>query len=425
MTTDASGPLTNWAGNLTFGAGTVHRPTTVEAVQEVVAGSSRIRALGTRHSFSDVADTHEELVSVAALPRTIEVDSAAGTVRLSAGTRYGELAPVLHAQGFALHNMGSLPHIGVAGAVATATHGSGDRLGNLSSAVVAVELVTADGSLRTLARDVDDDFPGSVVALGALGVVTHLTLQVQPTYDVAQLVVEGLTFDTLEEHFDEVTSAGDSVSLFTDWQGGTVDQVWVKQRVRDGVTHFPEPGWLGTTPDARDAHPLPDGPTVNTTQQGGVPGPWFERLPHFRLEFTPSNGDELQSEYLVDRAVGMAAIRAVESVRDHVTPALLVTELRTVAADDLWLSTAYGRDSVCIHFTWKPDPLAVTAAAAYVEDVLAPFAPRPHWGKLSWIAPDAVAARYPRLGDMVELRQRLDPDGTFRNGYTDRVLGPL
>jgi xylitol oxidase len=422
VTSDTSAPLTNWAGNLTFGARAVHRPTSVEGVQEVVAGSDRIRALGTAHSFSDVADTRADLVSLADLPRTVEVDAEQQTVRVSAGTRYGELAPVLHAQGFALHNLGSLPHIGVAGAVATATHGSGDRLGNLASAVVAVELVTADGSLRTLTRG-DADFPGAVVALGTLGAVTHLTLRVEPTYDAAQVVVEGLTFDTLEEHFDEVTGAGDSVSLFTVWQGGLVDQVWVKQRLRDGSTHFPEPGWLGTTPDQRPMHPLPDGPAVNTTQQGGVPGPWFERLPHFRLEFTPSAGDELQTEYLVARDVGMAAIRAVEAIRDQVTPALLVSELRTVAADDMWLSTAYGRDSVCIHFTWKPDPAAVTTAASYVERALAPFDPRPHWGKLSWLPPAQVAAGYPQLGAMRGLRDRLDPQHTFGNAFTDRVLG--
>ncbi len=422
MTTDTSAPLTNWAGNLTFGARAVHRPTSVEAVQELVAGTDRIRALGTAHSFSDVADTHDDMVSVADLPRTVEVDAARQTVRISAGTRYGELAPVLHAQGFALHNMGSLPHIGVAGAVATATHGSGDRLGNLASAVVGVELVTADGSMRSLSRG-HDDFPGAVVALGTLGVVTHLTLAVQPTYDVAQVVVEGLTFDTLAEHFDEVTEAGDRVSLFTDWQGGTVDQVWVKQRLRDGRTHFPDAGWLGTTPDQATQHPLPGGPAVNVTQQGGVPGPWFERLPHFRLEFTPSSGDELQTEYLVARDVGMAAIRAVETVRDQVTPALQVTELRTVAADDLWLSMAYGRDSVCIHFTWKPDPRAVATAASYVERALAPFDPRPHWGKLSWLAPGQVAGAYPRLDAMRDLRQRLDPQRKFANAFTDRVLG--
>src|SRR5215218_999672 len=197
---------TNWAGNHTYGAARLHRPTTLEQVQEVVAAAPRIRVLGSRHSFTDIADSAElvslEAVHAAASPLAgIDVDHAAGTVSLGGGLRYGELADVLREEGVALHNLASLPHISVAGAVATATHGSGVTNGNLATAVAALELVTSDGQLVRASRG-DADFDGMVVGLGALGAVTRLTLDVEPAYEVRQRVFEGLAWDALYEHFD-------------------------------------------------------------------------------------------------------------------------------------------------------------------------------------------------------------------------------
>lgn len=418
--------LTTWAGNLTYAAVRVHEPRTVEQVQEVVAGARRVRALGTRHCFNAVADTTDDLVRLDGLDPAVEVDAAARTVTVAAGTRYGALARELHPQGWALHNLASLPHISVAGAVATATHGSGDRSRNLAAAVAGLDLVTADGSLRHLARG-DADFPGAVVALGALGVVVRVTLDVEPAYDVAQEVHTDLPWDAVLEHLDEITGSADSVSLFTDWAGPAVRQVWRKTRVAPGGAYEPRADLFGARPAPGPLHPLPGIDPVNCTQQLGVPGPWHERLPHFRLEFTPSNGDELQSEYLVPRAHAVEAIEVMRGLGDLVAPLLQVAEVRTVAGDDLWLSTAEGGDRVGLHFTWLPRQAEVEAVLPRIEAALAPFGARPHWGKLF----DAVGGPgadprdlFPRLDDFRALVARTDPDGTFRNAFVDRhVLG--
>ncbi|WP_341361046.1 FAD-binding protein [Georgenia sp. M64] len=430
MTATPAAPLTNWARTLTFGARAVHRPGSVAELQELVRTSERIRALGTGHSFSRVADTTADLVSVAGLPPTVEIDPARSRVTVAAGVRYGELAERLHRAGLALRAMASLPHISVAGACATGTHGSGVTNQGLASAVSAVELVTGDGELRTLSRaDDPEDFPGAVVALGSLGVVVRLTLDVVPTYDVSQVVYEDLPATSLgQDELDEVLAGAYSVSLFTRWRGDDVDQVWLKHRPDDAGTDQPWAPRATTFHGARLAagpvHPVPGMPAESCTVQGGDPGPWHERLPHFRAAFTPSSGEEIQSEYLVARADAAAALTALRGLRERVAPVLHVSEVRTVAADDLWLSPAYGRDSVALHFTWHKDPGGVAAVLPAVEEALAPYAPRPHWGKVFTIAPDVVRSAYPRIGDFAALADHLDPTGTFRNDFVDTYLPP-
>lgn len=418
-TTTTPGPLRNWAKNHTYRAEALHQPSTLEALQELVASAPHIRALGSRHCFNDIADS-DALVSLERMPEVVEVDEASRTVRVSGGIRYGTLAGHLHARGWAVHNLASLPHISVAGAVATATHGSGDRSGNLATAVRGMEIVQSDGELVTLTAD-DADLAGAVVHLGALGVVVGLTLGVEPTYDVAQEVRTGLPWDAAIEHFDEITASADSVSLFTDWRGDAVGQVWRKTRAPAGAA---DPRHFGALAAEAQVHPLAGVDPVSTTAQLGVPGPWHERLPHFRMEFTPSHGDELQSEYLVPREHAPDALRAVREMADRVAPLLLISEVRTIASDDLWLSTAYGRESVGLHFTWKPLQPDVMALLPALEEALAPFAARPHWGKLFADADRALAGLYPRMGEFRELVGRMDPRGAFRNDFLERhVLG--
>ena len=415
-------PLSNWAGNVTYRARALHRPASVAELQQLVARSERVRALGGGHSFSQVADTAGDLVSVAGLPSRVDIDSARSQARISAGLRYSDLAPRLDAAGFALANLASLPHISVAGAVATGTHGSGDANRSLAAAVSAVELVTGGGELRTVSRDGEpDSFPGLVVALGACGVVTSLSLDLAPAFAVRQWVYGGVPFDALAAHLEEVTAAAYSVSVFTRWQPDRADQVWLKST---GPSAQPPDGWLGGRLLSSQQHPVPGMPTEYVTQQAGLPGPWHERLPHFRPDFTPSAGDELQSEFLLPRAHGRDVLLALDGVRYLIAPVLLVSEIRTVAADDLWLSPAYARDTIAIHFTWKPDATALAPVLAAVEGALEPFAPRPHWGKISTMPAAAVSARYPRLDDFRALVTRLDPAGTFRNEFTDAYLRP-
>jgi xylitol oxidase len=403
----------NWAGNVVFSSRAVHRPTSVAQLQELVAASDRVRALGSGHSFSRIADTDGEHVTLAGLPPVVEIDES-GTATVSAGLRYGEFTGQLHEAGFALPNLGSLPHIAVAGACATGTHGSGQANGALATAVSAVELVGAEGELRTVRRG-DKEFPGSVVALGALGIVTTLTLDLRPAFGIRQWIYEGLALEDAEE----ALAAGYSVSLFTHWAGAGFEQVWLKQRVTD-----PEPPvrWLGATRAAAQVHMVPGVDPQHCTPQLGEPGPWHERLPHFRLAFTPSSGDELQSEYFVPRAALADALRAVDGVRDRVRPVLQVSEIRTVAADDLWLSPAEGRDTAALHFTWVADTAAVLPAVAALESALEPFGTRPHWGKVFGTSPAKVASLWPRLSDFAALTLQHDPEGKFRNAMLETYL---
>jgi xylitol oxidase len=340
------------------------------------------------------------------------------------GVRYGELCRAIHREGFALHNLASLPHISVAGACATATHGSGDRNGGLATAVAAIEFVTAAGDVVSLSRERDGDrFRGAVVGLGALGVVSRLTLDVVPAFDLRQDVYEDLPLETAEAHFDEITSAAYSVSLFTDWQAPRFTQVWLKRAVTgDGAATDAVPEFFGATLAARDLHPIAAMPAVNCTRQCGVPGPWHERLPHFRLEYTPSSGEELQSEYLVPRPHARAALRAVAGMGRELAPLLQISEVRTIAADDLWMSPFYEQEGVGIHFTWVRDGPAVRALLPRIEAALAPFDARPHWGKLFTTPPERLRRLYPRLPDFRDLLADVDPRGAFRNGFLDTCV---
>ncbi|GAB4107454.1 FAD-binding protein [Micromonospora taraxaci] len=407
-------PRRNWAGNVRYAARAFHRPTSTDELRRLVAGSTRLRAVGSGHSFNRFGDTDGDLVSLAGLPQTVEVDHERGQVTVSGAMRYGDLARQLHTQGYALANLASLPHISVAGAVATATHGSGQTHGNLASAVAGLELVTADGDLLRVDRDTDR-FAGMVVGLGALGLVTRVTLDVVPAFELRQYVRLNLDREAL----DEALGSAYSVSVFTDWRTPRLREVWRKQAADQPP---PSADWLGTTAADEPRHPVLGMPPENCTPQLGEPGPWHERLPHFKLGFTPSSGDELQSEYHVPRSAAVDALAALDDVAHLIAPVLLVCELRTVAADELWLSPNHRRDSFVVHFTWIEDTAAVLPVVAAVEERLAPFAPRPHWGKVFVTDPAELASRYPHYADFTTLLTDLDPKGTFRTDVLDRYF---
>lgn len=442
-------PGTNWARNLTYAATEVRRPRTVEEIQETVTSGGPVRALGSRHCFNDIADTTgthlllDRFEPLGATPLTVDRDaSGATTVTVSGGTRYGDLATALAESGYAIHNLASLPHISVAGAIATATHGSGDGNRGLGGAVRAMDLVTGTGELvhvgqvdqagrRDGAGSTDARVPleAAVVHLGALGVVARVTLAVEPAFEVRQDVFEGLSWDALAEDLDAITGAAYSVSLFTRWADSGIDQVWLKSRtdaapLLGGRSAYAADTFHGARRSLVPLHPLPGISAVSCTEQLGVAGPSHERLPHFKMNFTPSNGEELQTEYLVPRRHALAAIDAVRGLREHVVPLLQITEIRTMAADGLWLSPSGEQDCVGLHFTWLPRQREVEAVLPLIEDALAPFDARPHWGKLFTTGADRLAELYPRLGDVRDLAARLDPQGVFRNAYLDRVLPP-
>ena len=412
---------TNWAGNYSYRARSVHAPATLEELQELVSASVRLRVLGSRHSFTDIADC-EELVTLERLGHDVAVARDDLTVSLSGAVCYDQLARALAREGLALSNLASLPHIAVAGAISTATHGSGDQNGNLATAVAGLQIVTSDGNILSLARG-DPGFEGAVVGLGAVGVVVGVTLDVEPAYQIQQLVFTGLQWEQLFEHFDEISSSGYSVSVFTRWAEST-DQVWVKSRVTGESHATTHADFFGATAAAEQMHPIMGLDPVNCTPQLGVPGPWYDRLPHFRMGFTPSSGAEIQSEYFVPRSHALSAIGAVLRIGPTIRPLLQVSEIRTIAADQLWMSPQHGQDSVAIHFTWKPDQRLVERVLIEVERALAPFEPRPHWGKLFCADAGTIGPMYERLGDFTSLLERLDPRGAFRNDWlATRLLG--
>jgi alditol oxidase len=412
-------PRTNWSGNYTFSTDRLHQPQTIADVQKVVKSCTKLRVLGARHSFNGIADSPDDQISLSHFDQMV-LNGEARTVTVGAGVTYSQLAPYLDGHGFAVHNLASLPQISVAGAIATATHGSGNKNGNLATAVSGLEMVTANGEVVSLSRERDGErFRGAVVGLGAVGVVTSVTLDVQPAFQVSQVIYENLDIGQLEHHLEEVFAGGYSVSLFTDWQHHTIGQVWVKRRVEGAQAPAFAPELLGAKLATRKLHPLPGHSAESCTEQLGIPGPSYDRLPHFRIHFTPSSGQELQSEYLIPREHGYRAILAVEELRDHVTPHLFISEVRTIAADDLWMSTANGRPSMGIHFTWKPEWEAVRGVLPLIEEKLAPFGARPHWGKLFTLSGSRMKELYPEMAKYQGLLAHYDAKGKFRNPFIE------
>lgn len=404
----------------------VYYPDSVEQVQEFVKKTDKLRALGTRHCFNKIADSADHLLSTKNLNKVIALDPKTKTVTVEAGIRYGTLGEYLESKGFALHNLASLPHISVAGSCATATHGSGIKNGNLATAVSAIEFVTAAGEVVTLSKEKEgEQFLGAVVGLGGLGVVTKVTLDLQPTYQVRQDVYENLPFGELEQHFETIMSSGYSVSLFTNWQKNNVSEVWVKSRITAGSPIDIKPEFYGAQLAKKNLHPIAELASENCTEQMGVPGPWHERLPHFRMNFTPSSGKELQSEYFVPLRNAFPALQAINSLGDKWAQDLMISEIRTIDADNLWMSTCYKRPSVAIHFTWKQNTDAVMKLLPIIEEQLAPFGVRPHWGKLFTIAPAQLRSRYERFSDFQQLLRQYDPTGKFRNEFLDLNISTL
>jgi len=410
--------LKNWAGNVEYSTDNLYRAKSFAQVQEFIKSQPSLKVLGTRHCFNRIADSTRQFISVKEMEEVIELNATARTVTIEGGLTYGQLCPHLDSKGWALHNLASLPHISIAGACSTATHGSGEKLGNLATAVSAMEIVNAAGEVIKVSRRQDaNEFAGAVVGLGALGAITRITLDIQPSFQMEQYVYENLPLSELKNHFDAIESAAYSVSLFTDWQDQRINEVWLKCRT-DQEPAFDAPAeFFGARKATRNLHPIAALSAENCTEQMGVPGPWYDRLPHFKMGFTPSAGKELQSEYFVPRRHAIEAILAVERLHEKISPHLFITEIRAIAADDLWMSPSYKQPCVTIHFTWKQDWPAVSQLLPTIEKELAPFDPRPHWGKLFSISPAQLQSVYEKLPDFVALATKFDPHGKFRNDF--------
>ena len=403
--------MKNWSGNIEYRPAEIARPESISELQKVVADSRKVRAYGSGHSFNTLADTDGTLIAFSVFDKNIEIDSSKMLVRVPAGVRYGEVAPKLHANGFALRNMGSLPHITVVGATSTGTHGSGVGNKNLSGSIAEIELITATGDAITLDQS---ELPAARVALGSIGIIHHLTLDIVPTYDVAQTVYFDLPFVQLISNLDAILSAGYSVSVLSMWGDEFVDQVWVKSKIGTNPV-LTQNEWFGAKLATRKSNPIREADSAAATEQFGLPGPWFERLPHFKLDFTPSFGEELQTEYFIDRKDAPAALNAIYKFREELSELIMVCEMRTVAQDENWLSEAYGRETFVFHFTWRPNIPAVEKLLLKIEASLEPFKARPHWGKVFTNNAFDFSSLYPKFNSFLTYRGTYDPSRKFVN----------
>ncbi|MEO6014844.1 MAG: FAD-binding protein [Devosia sp.] len=410
--------IRNWAGNVTFAHQALHTPQSVDEIQSVVRKASKIRVVGSRHSFNDIADTKGDLLSLRHLTGVRRIDPEARTVTIAGGAAYRDFARELDAAGYALANLASLPHITVAGACATSTHGSGSKNPGLASAIASLTLVTANGELVTLSRG-DAEFAGAPVNVGALGVVVEITLDIVPRYEARQEVFLDLPFEKLASNFDAIMSSAYSVSVFTSWRGDSVDQVWLKS-LGDAPPHSRElhgARWADRN--------VPLNPPPGTVAPGDLLGgneAWYNRVSHHRVDTIIGAAAELQTEYFIACNDAPAALEILRAMQHEFAPLLQISEIRTIAADQLWLSGFYQRDSVALHFAWYPQIAAVRALLPRIEAALAPFSPRPHWGKLFTMPAAEVKSRYEKLGDFRKLATRLDPDGKFRNAFVDEFV---
>lgn len=416
-----TGKISNWAGNLTYTNSSIVYPSTTEEIQQLVKKNDKVKVSGTRHCFNDIADSSGVFISLRDMKKIISIDKAAQTVTVEAGITYGELSPWLNERGYALHNLASLPHISIAGAIATATHGSGIKNGNLSTTVLALEIVNGNGDIIHLSKN-DEDFYAVVVGLGAFGIITKITLQLQSAFTMRQYVYERLPLQSLQTHFDAIVGAAYSVSLFTDWNKDHISTVWIKSHIDDSNHAVAKDNFFGAPACIENVHPIPGVAAENCTEQMGVPGHWYERLPHFKMGFTPSSGIELQAEYFVPYQYAADAVFTIQKMGDLIRPHLLISEIRTIDADNFWLSPCYKQSCVAIHFTLKQETDAVLQLLPKIENALAPYFAKPHWGKLFTIAPEKLAALYPKLDDFRKLITQYDPQKKFSNAFLERNI---
>lgn len=413
----------NWAGNIVYAAAERRAPTRIEQVQQAVRDAAtrglRMRVLGTRHCFNDLADTDGVHLSLRDLPRRIEPLND-GAVLVDGGATYTEVNRVLAQHGRALANLASLPHITVAGAVATATHGSGDAQQSLASAVRALTFVDAAGELVSKRRG-EPEFENYPVHLGLFGPIISLELDTVPAFEIATTVYEGLDFAVAAEHFDELTRDLYSFSLAPDWSDGGRSLLFAKRLAGE-----PQPAeLLGARAATMARHPSPGANPEAVTEQLGVAGPAPERLTHFRSEFEPSVGEEVQSEYLVPRGHAREALLALRQFADIFAEFSHSMEIRSIAADNLGASPMRGQDVVAVHVTWQRRPAAVLALLPQIEAALAGFGARPHWGKLFATSPERLAALFPGLRAVDAAARSHDPTGMFRNRWIEETFSRL
>ena len=409
--------MKNWAGNIKFQDSKTIAPKSIAEIQNIVRKNPKVKARGTAHCFNTIADTKHLALLLDQMPKEIIINKEKKSVTVSAGLKYGEVAEELHKNGWALHNLASLPHISIAGAIATGTHGSGSNNGILATAVKSFDVVLADGSFRNINSSDGDLFYGGVIGLGLIGIVVRVELEIQPTFNLGQNVYLEMSRNNFRNNFEEIMNSGYSVSYVTTWQQAVDGEVWVK--FLEGSN--PPKELFGSKPATEKLHLLKNHSAEPCNDQLGIIGPWHLRLPHFKMEFTPSSGTELQSEFFVNKAQASSVLLALEAIADQISIPLMGSEIRTIASDNFWMSPQYKSDDVGLHFTWKQVPETFEAVKA-IEEVLAAFHYRPHLGKIYSATPAYISSVFPKFKNFQQLITEIDPKNKFGNEMTDSLF---
>ncbi len=411
----------NWSGHTSFTARRYHEPTSVEEIQDIVSSSSQVRVIGSRHSFNGIADSSVDQLWLGAMNQKVIIDTLNKKATVPAGITYTELCPVLEETGFALTNLASLKHITVAGAVTTATHGSGNGVGNLATVVSGVEMVSANGDLVEYTREQNPDiFPGVVVSLGALGIITRYTLDLVPSFLIQQDSYENIPFSEVYEHYGEITNSAYSVSLFPTWQNDYCETLVLKRKASSKEPlSTPDTFFGARSRPPEKARKASEGRSYSPF---GKPATWHESLPHYSLHEPEKMGNELQSEYFLPRENLVEALKAVQSLKEDLEPILGGSEIRSVAADDLWMSPANGQDIVGIHFNWLKKWDGIKLFLPKLEAALRPYSAMPHFGKLFHMGHEELKEVYPALNNFRKLILESDPEGKFNNDFIKKYI---
>ena len=412
--------MQNWAKNITFSSQNYIEIENLTQLQKVIESSNKLKVVGTSHSFSEIADTTGTLISLKNLDSEIEIDEKSQTVKVSAGTSYANLAKYLEKNGWALSNLASLGEISIAGAVMTGTHGSGSNNKVLSDSVVAIEMILSSGDKFVIDRKNFAQFSGFVVSFGALAVFTKLTLKIVRSFSVKQVVYENVPIQSVLENFNEIFDRPYSASYFSNWSPKNTGQIWMKFLDDDKYPELQSKAYGGNLA-LSNQHPVKVNDPGNCTEQMGVAGKWLFRLPHFRLNSSPASGDEVQTEYLVDRDHVQGYINELTKIGEDIAARVYATEIRTISSDDLWLSGAYGRETVGFHFTWKKSP-EVKDFLPEIENILGKNNGRPHWGKLFSTPRAQLIDRYPMYEEFRQLIQKYDSGNKFRNKFIEQYF---
>ena len=429
----------NWAKTVYYNH-TIHYPKTVEEIQHILQYHAKIRVLGSMHSFNNITKLPQEFngvyISMSNMNQVIKC-CRGERVTIQPGITFGELGEYLHERNFGFHNMASLPHITVGGAISTGTHGAGVFNGNLASHVMQVKLISADGKLRTYRIGQDPEFQHIPVSFGLAGIIVEIELDIVPDYDIQQCIYENLPFNTIKKSdYKTAFSSAYSFSIFTQWKNRKFTSIWAKYRLRKGRNGNEEsimidcPDMNKIKPSSNKVHPLPGGDTSFVS--GGIgknyKEPGYVGLPHFLMEGVPSQGEELQSEYFVSSHMFDVVIEVLFhhfEENPKLYDLLYVSEMRFVAGDKLTLSPQHVLgSSIGFHFTWKKEFDQVVDALKGIENVLKPYNALPHMGKLFTMTGRELEGKYGQrnLRAFQSFVAPLDPLKKFVNPFLQNLI---